>query len=273
MMVQKSFEFGQVKLANQQSQDAQETTQTKHKTIFDVLAGIAGGSAKTIEALGWWGIPLVAVISALLLGLLSSALSTAGKESSNNVAKVNVKQKSGMLTYDEGNVQQYVGNDGHVYKARETGQIPEGVSLVKSPIATTVNGQPSLVAEKGPELVIGRRTTKRIMMNEPGLLHHLATLERGHRYGGYRGLRTLDEGNLGEAVGSVAVPQQQSGQQLDPETAAALKALPQAMAAFTEMMGAIQERGINATVQQFGKGSLDEGMRSVQNFRKRYPVG
>jgi hypothetical protein len=82
-MVKATAQFGQQKLATKQQQDTQETTQTAHKTIFDVLAGIAGGSAKTIESLGWWGIPLVAVITALLMGLLNTALSALGGGGSN----------------------------------------------------------------------------------------------------------------------------------------------------------------------------------------------
>ena len=74
-------------------------------------------------------------------------------------------------------VNPFVGTDGHVYNARQSA-MPQGTALVTSPIATTVNGQPSLVAERGPEIVIGRRTTRHIMLNEPGLLQHLAALDR-----------------------------------------------------------------------------------------------
>lgn len=301
-MVQATAQMGQQKLATKQQQDAQETTQTAHKTIFDVLAGIAGGSAKTIESLGWWGIPLVAVISALLMGLLNTALSAIGggsKSSESNAAKTNVKLKSGMLTYDEGNVGMFagrrklyddgttqvydregsrpapfVGQDGHVYMATPRGGIPEGVSLVKQPIATTVNGQPSLVAEKGPEIVIGRRTTARIMMNEPRLLHHLVTLGNGRR-----GLRTFDEGNLGDITLSRNNGITNAGERNNEEINAALErnaaALEQnaaAMAAFAEMMQQIQSNGIQGVFREYGAGSLDESMRKVNAFRKRYPV-
>ena len=286
--------FGAMQIGAQQSinttkqvaQTADNTaTVAKEVSLATILTslGISEGAAKTIGALGWWGIPLVAVISSLLLGLLASALSTAGSKSaatsSTSSSATKVKLVSGMLTYDEGNVQNYVGQDGHVYRAREAGQIPEGVSIVKQPIATTVNGQPSLVAEKGPEIVIGRRTTARIMMNEPRLLHHLATLGNGRSYGGYRGLRTFDEGNLGDIVGggrNNGITSSRNNEEINAaleRNAAALEQNAAAMAAFSQMMAAIQQQGIPATVQQFGKGSLDEGMRSVTAFRRRYPVG
>jgi hypothetical protein len=285
--------FGAMRLQAQQGIDtalqAQKsvndaTTVTKEASLATILTamGISEGAAKIIGQLGWWGIPLIAVISALLMGLLTSALSTAGKsaETSNTAAKTNVKLKSDMLTYDEGNVQNYVGNDGHVYRAWEAGGIPEGVSLVKQPIATTVNGQPSLVAEKGPEIVIGRRTTARIMMNEPRLLHHLATLGNGRSYGGYRGLRTFDAGNLDDITLSrnngITNAGERNNEEINAALAANAAALEQnaaAMAAFSQVMQQIQANGIQGVFREYGAGSLDESMRKVNAFRKRYPTG
>lgn len=275
---------GQQIVSTKKSQAAENAATTATETQGEVMAGIAGGAAKTIGQLGWWGIPLVAVITALLQGLLSMALGAlfgGSKSNENQSAKTNVKLASGMLTYDEGNVQEVLGSDGRVYRAREQHSLPEGVSMVTQPIATTVNGQPALVGERGPEIVIGRRTTRRLMMNEPGLLARLAQIEQG---GGFyaprlRGLRTLDDGNLADLVGSVAVPQQQGSsspdgsQTLDADTAAALQQLPAAMAAFAQVMQTIQTQGIPGYFKKFGSGSLDEGMRDVSNFRKRYPNG
>ncbi|MCI6207999.1 MAG: phage tail tape measure protein, partial [Prevotella sp.] len=147
------------------------------KAGVDVAAGTASGAAKTIGTLGWWGIPLIAVIGAVLGGLLSlakGALSDAfGGNKNNNDTKRNFKVTSGMLTYDSGNVQDlrpFVGNDGSLYWATEDSKPHDGVSLLTQPTATTINGQPSLVAENGPELVIGRETTRAMMMNNPQLL-------------------------------------------------------------------------------------------------------
>ena len=301
-VIEMTAQYMQNLIMQQSINRASEAEEAAH-VAAEVPMGIAAGSAKTIGQLGWWGIPLVAVISALLMGLLQAALSTNRSSSTNaSKAKTNVKLASGMLTYDRGNVgifatrrklyddgttqvydregsrpAPFVGQDGHVYMATPRGGIPEGVSLVKQPIATTVNGQPSLVAEKGPEIVIGRRTTARIMMNEPRLLHHLATLGNGRSYGGYRGLRTFDEGNLSETVGSVAVPQQQSerDQRINDALAANAAALEQnaaAMAAFSQVMQQIQANGIQGVFREYGAGSLDESMRKVNAFRKRYPV-
>ena len=281
------------KAMNQQSK--QESVE---KAEVDVAAGIASGSAKTIGTLGWWGIALIPVIAALLKGLLSEALSTANK---GNSSATKVKLVSGMLTYDEGNVGQYVGrstegrslpagrenvgmyvgNDGNVYHAKYQPSLPEGVSVVNQPIATTVNGQPALVGEKGPEIVIGRKTSRRIMMNEPGLLQRIAQIERGGRFFTRGGVRMLDSGNLDDVLNQttpassrsaspLGSPRTQEGNPagLDGETLAALKALPGVLAA---LQGTLNN-GIQARVAKYGDGSLDEGMREITAFRKKYPA-
>ena len=56
--------------------------------------------------------------------------------------------------------------------------------------------------------------------------------------------------------------------QLDGDTVAALKALPAVLA---QLNGELA-KGINARVQKYGDGSLDEGMREIQAFRKKYPA-
>ena len=90
----------------QQSINRASESEAISDATVKTTAGIAAGSAKTIGELGWWGIPLVAVISALLMGLLQAALSTNRDSGSNaNAAKPKIKLASGMLTYDEGNVQ------------------------------------------------------------------------------------------------------------------------------------------------------------------------
>ena len=279
-MLEMAGQFAQNLIVQQAMNRASEDDEAAHATVMTMF-GISSGAAKTIGTLGWIGIALIPVITALLMGLLQGALSSRGDSASKSSAGAKTKLASGMLTYDEGNVQEVLGSDGRVYRAREQHSLPEGVSMVTQPIATTVNGQPALVGERGPEIVIGRRTTRRLMMNEPGLLARLAQIEQG---GGFyaprlRGLRTLDDGNLADLVGSVAVPQQQSSsspdgsQTLDADTAAALQQLPAAMAAFAQVMQTIQTQGIPGYFKKFGSGSLDEGMREVSNFRKRYPNG
>lgn len=196
-------------LIMEKSMNEQSKTEAISKAEVDVAAGTASAASKTLGTLGWWGIALIPVIAALLKGLLQGALSTANSNSSTSTnSNVNRKLVSGMLTYDRGNVdrfagrrklyddgetqvygrRRYLGEDGKVYTATAEPAPKDG--LVTHPIATTVQGQPALVAENGPEIVIGRKTTKAIMMNEPELIRYLANYQQ------HGGRRLFDSGNV-----------------------------------------------------------------------------
>jgi hypothetical protein len=297
----------------QAAQNAAEIGAEGGKATVMTMFGISEGAAKTIAKLGFWGIPLIGVITSILVGLLNSAKATASQStesaaSSSSASKM--KLVSGMLTYDQGNAdrvvsgprrklyddgsvqvydrpdaqhnrsaaassQLYPGTDGHVYRATPQPTLPDGVQLIRKPIATTVNGQPSLVAERGPEIIIGRRATRHIQMNEPGLLHHLAAING--RY------RTYDQGTVpagmplaspsGTPAGSPDGAPSLSGRaggEVDARVAAALEQNTQMMAAFVQMMNTIQQRGIPAHIQKYGTGGLIEEVKSGLKFDQRY---
>lgn len=232
----------------------------------EVAAGTAAGAAKTIGELGWWGIPLIAVIGAVLGGLLSlakGALSNAfGGNKNNNDTKRNFKVTSGMLTYDSGNVQDlrpFVGNDGSLYWAAEDDKTHKGVSLLTQPTATTINGQPSLVAENGPELVIGRETTKAMMMNNPELLKALVNYDRN-----YSGRRTYDAGNVGESSATIASGASASND-VGVSQADTNIALLQAISTLMQRLN----EPIEARIDMYGRGNLYESMTKANRFMKR----
>ena len=105
MVTAKKQEADQTQQIEQQQQ-ATSLSGLISDTVAKVVLGIAGGSAKTVSELGWWGLPLVAVISAALMGLLNFALSAIGGSSGGNKTSApnkKIKLASGMLTYDEGN--------------------------------------------------------------------------------------------------------------------------------------------------------------------------
>ena len=274
-MIEMGAQYLQNLIMQQSINRASEAEEAAH-VATEIPMGIAAGSAKTIGQLGWWGIPLVAVISALLMGLLQAALSTNRNNNSATAAKPKVKLASGMLTYDEGNVQTVVGDDGRVYRAREQRSLPEGVSMVTEPIATRVNGQAALVGERGPEIVIGRRTTRAIQMNRPDLLRDLAMIDRGITT---RKVRTFDEGNISDMASAFAgqlpatqqsADGQQTNGQIDTATADALRQLPAAMAAFAQVMGMIQKDGIPANLNMFGDNGAYKKFQQADKFYKKY---
>jgi hypothetical protein len=282
-----------------------------------VTAGIAAGSAKTIGELGWWGIPLIGVISALLMGLLQSALSTKSSKdgsssSSSAAATPKTKLVSGMLTYDSGNVEdyagkgrstsgrllptgrknvdkfagrrklydngetqvygrrRYLGEDGKVYTATDEPQPRDG--LVTHPIATTVQGQPALVAERGPEIVIGRETTKAIMMNEPQLIKYLADYGKTGGFAG--GYRPFDSGNINGqwsmVNGQSSMVNGQSSMVNGQLSADDARALIAAIGTFNQTVQQMQQKGIPCYINKYGRGGLIDEVKSGMKFMSKY---
>lgn len=229
----------------------------------EVAAGTAAGSAKTIGELGWWGIPLVAVISAVLGGLLALAkgsLSNAFGGNKNTAKTNNIKVTSGMLTYDSGNVQgmmPYVSEGGDFYLATPQNGPHRGVSLLTQPTATTINGQPSLVAENGPEIVIGRETTRAMQMNNPQLLRALVNFDRN-----FSGRKAYDSGNLSDVA--TADPTGASVQELIANSAMANMALQEAVTTLMKRL----EAPIEAKINMYGYGQLYDSMKKAERFMR-----
>lgn len=246
------------------------------ETTADAALGIAQGSAKTIGELGWWGIPLVAVISALIGGLLSWALGQVKGSKGVSSAKTTPKLVTGMLTYDSGNVQSVLGSDGNVYSARVGGV--NGSGIVSVPTLTNVNGQAALVGEQGPEIVIGRATTRALMQNNPGLLAGLVQFDK--MYSG-RGFRTYAGGNVQQygVNGEPLSPEEQERQQVERIMSVVtatllptLEGIDRSLAASNRTNAALHERlkqPINATINKYGRGGLvDEVATGLEQEKK-----
>ena len=271
-------QIGSETLVTQQAQAQTEVQTESAKTQANTVMGIASGASKIIGSLGWWGIPLIAVITALLNGLLSFAMSKVsslfGGGGGGNDSGPNTKLVSGMLTYDSGNVQAFrgvfdgksypvVGNDGKVYAATDAGELSTG--LVKDPITTMVNGQPALVAEKGPEMVIGRETTAAMMMSRPDLIREIITFDKNRSGASMRPYATFDQGNLAQIAAAVAtVPgSSAAGQSSD------LASLNDVLTSLSSVLAAIQQNGIPASINMYGKGGLQESITKANAFMSR----
>lgn len=104
-----TMQIGQQVVEAKKTQAAENVSTSASETAAEVPLGIASGAAKTIGNLGWWGIPLVAVISAVLGALLNTAMSAVsnlfGGSEKTTPATTATKLVTGMLTYDSGNVQ------------------------------------------------------------------------------------------------------------------------------------------------------------------------
>lgn len=251
-------------VADKQAAAAQNATTAVAEAGVKVKAGAASGAAETVSQLGWWGIPLIAVIGAVLGGLMSLAkgeLSKAFGGKSAAGTKNNVKVTSGMLTYDAGNVQDfspYVSENGSLYWAKDDdGKQHHGVNLLSVPTATSINGRPSLVAENGPEIVIGRETTKAMMIDEPQLFKTIVNFDRNHS-----GRRAYDAGNVADAAAIVSDSAVHDGTGVSLSGADAV--LLQAVNALLQRLN----EPIEAKIDMYGRGKLYDSMTKANQFMK-----
>lgn len=242
----------------------EEQLEVAHQEAMAALrsAGIFGWCVSTLGPIA--GPIAYAAMMATLMGLLYFAISKIGgsDKSKNETAKgKNTKVVSGMLTYDSGNVQDlrpFVGNDGSLYWATEDNKPHNGVSLLTQPTATTINGHPSLVAENGPELVIGRETTQAMMMNNPQLLKALVNYDRN-----YSGRRAYDAGNIAETSPTVAAGASVSDEMVSYQANTNV-ALLQAVNTLLQRL----EQPIEAKIDMYGRGKLYDSMTKADRFMK-----
>lgn len=246
------------------------------RTQAGMTFSIAGAIGKCFDFLGPIAGPIAAAgVMATLMGLLQWALNSAfssGKKK--NTASTNTKLVTGMLTYDSGNVQDlkpFVADNGEVYWAKEDdGKQMQGVKMLTSPTATTVNGHPSLVAEKGPEIVIGRETTHAMMMNNPGLLKALVNYDRNYS-GRNSARRAFDSGNVGDVL---AAGTQAGGGNLSSGASATdglVNASIASNAALLQAVNALIQRlnePINAKINMYGRDGLHDSLNKANQFMK-----
>lgn len=264
-------------LAKTQANNEAITASDAARTQAGVTLSIAGAMAKCFDFLGPIAGPIAAAgVMATLMGLLQWALNSAfssGKKKS-NTSSTNTKLVTGMLTYDDGNVQDlkpFVADNGEVYWAKEDdGKQMQGVKMLTSPTATTVNGQPSLVAERGPEIVIGRETTHAMMMNNPGLLKALVNYDSN--YSGRNSVRrAFDNGNVGDVL---AAGTQGSNGNLSSGASGAdglLAASAASNAALLQAVNALIQRlnqPINAQINMYGRDGLHDSLNKANQFMK-----
>lgn len=264
-------------LANTQANNKAMAQSDAARTQSEVTFSIAGAMAKCFEFLGPIAGPIAAAgVMATLMGLLQWALNSAssGGKKKSKTNTTNTKLVTGMLTYDSGNVQDlkpFVADNGEVYWAKEDdGKQMQGVKMLTSPTATTVNGQPSLVAEKGPEIVIGRETTHAMMMNNPALLKALVNYDSNYS-GRNSARRAFDNGNVGDVL--AAGTQAGNGNLLSGASATGDLATASiaSNAALLQAVNALIQRlnePINAKINMYGRDGLHDSLNKANQFMK-----
>ena len=243
--------------------------------------------AKLWDELGYWAIPIYAVYTGLVGGLLGLAASKIAKSksdissvtgASNSVASG--KLTTGMLTYAEGNVNEFTSPgsltpgksynvdaaDGRTYRAKYTGK--------NTRTHITTGPEFHLAGEKGREMIIDAGTTRQITMNEREIYKAIQTISSGgrlRRSSARRGIGAFADGNVDDFA--------DMGFEGDVENIST--ADMEAMRLSLERNSAIQEallerlsQPIKATFDVYGKGGLvdsyDTGKKTVIRYGQRY---
>lgn len=264
-------------LAKTQANNEAITQSDAARTQAGMTFSIAGAIGKCFDFLGPIAGPIAAAgVMATLMGLLQWALNSAfsGGKKKSNTNSINTKLVTGMLTYDSGNVQDlkpFVADNGEVYWAKEDdGKQMQGVKMLTSPTATTVNGQPSLVAERGPEIVIGRETTHAMMMNNPGLLKALVNYDRNYS-GRNSARRAFDNGNVGDVLAAGTQAGNGNPSSGASATGDLIAASAASNAALLHAVNALIQRlnePINAKINMYGRDGLHDSLNKANQFMK-----
>lgn len=185
MIFKKSIKGQEVALEQATSQSILQTegstmigsmTATGVKTQADVVAGTASGASKTIAELGWWGIPLIAVISAALSALLGTVMGGLSKSKSEVAAATGAttgkRMATGMLTYAEGDYP-VLGNDGQMYNATYQKELKTGVY--------SGGAHFGIFSEKKPEMIVDGDTTRKLIVDYPHIYDAITTIAQHGR--------------------------------------------------------------------------------------------
>ncbi len=257
-------------------------SETTASTVADTPAVLS----KLWKQLGWGAIPVFAIFTGLLGGLMGLAASaiTKGKSeiasatgTSNSVASGRLV--TGMLTYAEGNVNEFTdpnslqegrtynvdAADGKTYRAKYTGRNPK----------THITNGPEfhLAGEKGREAIIDARTTRQIQMNDNGIWRAIQTLYNGgrlRRSSLRKGIPAFAEGNLDDFdASSEALGTSAGGMDI-----IAMQAALDRNSAIQEALLGRLAQPIKAVVSRYGKDGIvygyDQGKKEAQRYGQSY---
>lgn len=225
-----------------------------------IQGAIAGGSAKIIEELGWWGIPLITVISAALNGLMGLAMGAFTKSKQEVAAVTGASSSSkgrvaaGMLTYAEGDYP-VLGNDGQIYNARYQKELKTGVYGGGAHFG--------IFSEKKPEMIVDGDTTQKLILNYPHIYESILTIAR-HGQLKSAAMPTFASGNYPSMPAQIT--QVASGAT---DMTMQNEQMTQMLGSVAEALSTLNERlskPISATVDPYGsKGAVNQ-LNKASNF-------
>lgn len=230
------------------------------ETVSQTASGIAKGSAKTIGQLGWWGIPLIAVISAALsalMGLAMGKLNKAKEEvaSATGVSSGKGRVAAGMLTYAKGDYP-VLGNDGQVYNAAYQKDLKTGVYGGGAHFG--------IFSEKKPEMIVDGDTTQKLILNYPHIYDSILTIANHGRL--KSAMPTFAEGSYPSVPATVVPVGTDAGDgAVNPQMQETLSGVASALDALTERL----KYPINATVDPYGKKGAVNTLKTSQEWMQR----
>lgn len=243
------------------SQAITDLTVQGAKTAADVTTGTASGAAKTIGELGWWGIPLIAVISAALSALMGLAMSKLNKSKQEVAAATGVSSKgrvaAGMLTYAEGDYP-VLGNDGQIYNARYQKELKTGVYGGGAHFG--------IFSEKKPEMIVDGDTTQKLILNYPHIYDSILTIAR-HGQLKSAAMPTFASGSYPSMPAQASQAAQQAG-----GSGMSAAEMSQVLTGVTDAVNALTQRlnqPISATVDPYGrKGAVNQLSKASKFMNK-----
>ena len=230
-----------------------------------------------------------AIVTGLLGGLMGMAVSRVAKSKSEIAQATGAsagasagKLTTGMLTYAEGNVNEFTdpssltvgrsydvdGADGNTYHARYMG---------KNPRTHLTNGPEfHLVGEAGQEAIIDAKTTRQIRMDDNGIWRSIQTLYNGgrlrHTTRRGRGVSAFAEGNIDELQeysDDMALAEESSSQNV-----ALMAGLQASIDRQSELLERALRDGIKGVFDVYGRNGLidsyDRGKKTMTRYGEKY---
>ena len=230
-----------------------------------------------------------AIVTGLLGGLMGMAVSRVAKSKSEIAQATGAsagasagKLTTGMLTYAEGNVNEFTdpssltvgrsydvdGADGNTYHARYMG---------KNPRTHLTNGPEfHLVGEAGQEAIIDAKTTRQIRMDDNGIWRSIQTLYNGgrlrHTTRRGRGVAAFAEGNIDELQeysDDMALAEESSSQNV-----ALMAGLQASIDRQSELLERALRDGIKGVFDVYGRNGLidsyDRGKKTMTRYGEKY---
>ena len=235
------------------------------------------------------GAAIFAALTAVLGGLMGMAASKIAKSKSEIAQATGVgasagKLTTGMLTYAEGNVNEFTdpstlregrmynvdSADGHTYRARYMGRNPK----------THITNGPEfhLSGERGKEMIIDAGTTRQITMNDTEIWRAIQTLSSGRRMAptrrrsAGRGVAAFAEGNVDDFMDADAIGTEGTGLNI-----ADMEQMRMSLDRNSAVQEALLERlsqPIQAKFDVYGPGGLvdsyDRGKKTAVRHGERY---